>query len=85
MNDSLWEQEPTWPQLDARQALWVMQERCQELLIPKKGAGRPPTVSWSHLCLAIQLVFSMGVERPIAGLAHDYLAPLGSLCPSSGV
>ncbi|WP_040448446.1 hypothetical protein [Ktedonobacter racemifer] len=60
-NESVPPQEPVWPKPNEKQLLLVFEQSCQDLCRPaKKRAGRPATVSWSHLCLAIMICFLRG-------------------------
>ncbi len=60
-NDSVPQQEPAWPKPNEKQLLQVFEQSCQDLCGPaKRRVGRPATVSWSQLCLAIMICFLRG-------------------------
>lgn len=82
MDDTLDVQEPTWPQPEHSQVLALFQESSEHLARrQKRGAGRPATVSWSHLCLAIMLCFLRGwnAQLEVWRLITD--KPLGGFAP----
>lgn len=59
--DNVSEQEPRWPQVNREQMVQLLEESCQQVSRPpRKRAGRPAKVSWSHLCLALLLCFLRG-------------------------
>ena len=61
MYDSEEVQEPAWPRPEQRQVLELFHESSQDVRgRQKRGAGRPATVSWSHLCLGIMICFLRG-------------------------
>jgi hypothetical protein len=65
-NESVSQQEPAWPRPNEQQVLQVFAHSGQDLCGPaKKRAGRPATVSWSHLCLTIMLCFLRGWNVPL--------------------
>lgn len=60
-NDTCSEQEAAWPTPSEQQVLQLFEQSSREVRVAAKPrVGRPPTVTWSHLCLAIMLCFPRG-------------------------
>jgi len=60
-NETVYGQEPAWPRPAPQQVLQLFEQSNRNLCVwEKPRVGRPPTVQWNHLCLAIMLCFGRG-------------------------
>lgn len=81
-NENVSQHEPAWPRPSVQHALQVFEQRCHDLCRPAKTrAGRPATVRWSHLCLAIMLCVLRGWNAPWEVWRLSGSERLGSVAP----
>lgn len=81
-DDNVSQQEPAWSRPDQQQMLQIFEQSCRDLSgSAKRRAGRPATISWNHLCLAIMLCFLRGWNAQLEVWRLIGLERLGSFAP----
>lgn len=80
--DSVGTQEPGWPQPEPKDVLQMYEASCQQVMqLAKPRRGRPASVSWSHLCLAILLCFLRGWNAQLDVWRLIGSQPIGGFLP----
>jgi hypothetical protein len=81
-NENVSQQEPAWPRPSQHLVLPIFEQRCQDLSgSAKRRAGRPATVRWSQLCLAIMLCFLRGWNAQVEVWRLMCSERIGSVAP----